>query len=39
MLSEWLKQVNPLPTWEDLADTVEMFDPSKAAEMRQNFAY
>ena len=38
MLSEWLKQVNPLPTWKELVDTVEDVDSSKAKEMRQYLA-
>ena len=33
MLSEWLKQVNPPPTWKQLADEVETIDPTKAQEI------
>ena len=36
MLSEWLKQVNPPPTWAKLADAVEPFDKAKAEELRNS---
>ena len=39
MLSEWLKQVNPPPTWEDLANAVEEIDQSKAQEIRSSIYY
>lgn len=38
MLSEWLKQVDPLPTWTNLVDAVEEVDSSKAKEIRQYVA-
>ena len=38
MLSEWLKQVHPQPTWTDIVDAVEEVDSSKAEEIRQNLA-
>ena len=34
MLSEWLKKIDPPPTWEALADAVETVDPIKAKEIR-----
>lgn len=34
MLSEWHKQIDPLPTWRDLAKAVERVDPQKAKEIR-----
>ena len=34
MLTEWLKQVNPPPTWSQLAGAVEPFDKAKAEEMK-----
>ena len=36
MLSEWLKQVNPPPTWSQLANAVEPFDKAKAEELRNS---
>ena len=30
MLSKWVKQINPQPSWVDLADAVEPFDESIA---------
>ena len=36
MISEWLKQVEPPPTWAALADAVENLDKSKAQEIRAN---
>ena len=33
MLSVWLKQIHPSPTWTALAGVVEQFDPSKADEL------
>ena len=35
MLSEWLKQVDPPPTWKDLADAVDVVDQQKAKEIRE----
>ena len=34
MLSWWLKQVTPPPTWAELVDAVEQIDESKAKELR-----
>ena len=39
MLSEWLRQIDPAPTWKDLADVVERFDFAKAKEIRDHFAH
>ena len=33
MLLVWLKQINPLPTWKQLADVVKAIDASKAQEI------
>ena len=38
MLSLWLKNTNPLPTWSTLADAVEHYDPAKAQEIRDSIA-
>lgn len=38
MLSEWLKQVDPRPTWTDIVDAVEEVNSSKAEEIRQHIA-
>lgn len=38
MLSEWLKQVHPPPTWAALADAVEIVDECKANEIRERNA-
>lgn len=37
MLSEWLKQVDPPPTWEDIAEAVESVNANKAQEIRKCF--
>ena len=34
MLFEWLKQVDPPPSWKDLADAVDNVDKQKAKEIR-----
>ena len=34
MLSEWLKKVDPHPSWAQLIEAVEPFDAAKAAELR-----
>lgn len=34
MISEWLKRVDPPPTWAALADAVETLDEVKAREIR-----
>ena len=36
-LQEWLNQIDPPPTWHELADVVEPFDCSKAQEIRQHY--
>ena len=36
MLSEWLKQIDPPPSWTALAESVEMIDSSKAMEIRKH---
>ena len=38
MLSEWLKQVDPPPTWAALADAVEHIDRLKANTIRTRFS-
>ena len=36
MLSEWLKQIDPPPTWTALAEAVEVIDESKAQKLREH---
>ena len=36
MLSEWLRQIDPPPSWTALADAVEEVDSSKAVEIRKH---
>ena len=38
MLSEWLRQIEPLPTWKELIDAVEVVDKGKAKEMSDSLA-
>ena len=38
MLSLWLKNKNPLPTWSILAGAIEHYDPAKAQEIRDSIA-
>ena len=38
MLSEWLKQIDPVPTWKELIDAVEIADKSKAKEISESLA-
>ena len=38
MTSEWLKQVTHPPTWNNLVTAVEVFNKSKAQEIRQRIA-
>lgn len=38
MLAEWLKSDDPSPTWNSLADAVELFNPTKATEIRSYIA-
>ena len=35
MLSEWLKLIDPPPTWTALAEAVEVIDKSKAQRLRE----
>ena len=35
LISWWLKQVDPSPTWKDLADVLETLDPQIALKIRQ----
>jgi hypothetical protein len=37
MLSEWLKQVDPPPTWAALVEAVEAVNQQKAQEIRTRF--
>ncbi len=37
MLSEWLKQVDPRPTWAALAEAVEPVDQAKAQQMKTRY--
>lgn len=37
LLDIWLKQTDPLPSWQGLADAVETFDPSTARKIRCNY--
>lgn len=34
MLSVWLRSVSPPPTWSNLADAIEPYDPARAKEIR-----
>ena len=36
MLSEWLRQIDPPPTWTALAEAVEVIDKSKAQKLREH---
>ena len=38
MLSEWLKQVDPPPTWRAVVDAVEAVDVSKAEDIKKYLA-
>ena len=38
MLREWLKRVDPTPTWEELIEAVRAVDTSTAQEMSQYLA-
>ena len=38
MLSEWLKQVDPEPTWASLVEAVENVDQQRAQEIRTRFS-
>jgi hypothetical protein len=37
MLSEWLKQVDPRPTWASLTEAVEPVDQAKAQEIKTRY--
>ena len=36
-LQEWLNQTESPPTWHELADVVEPFDPSRAQKIKQRY--
>ena len=38
MISEWLKSIDPPPTWSKLADAVKPFHPAMAKEIRDSVA-
>ena len=38
MLSEWFKQVNQSPSWDDLADAIEIIDSNKAKMLKRKQA-
>ena len=38
MLSEWLKKIDPSPTWKELIDTLKIIDPAKAKEIADSLA-
>ena len=38
MLSKWLKQVAPPPTWRGIVDAIEVIDQPKAQTLRQRIA-
>ncbi len=35
MITTWLKQISPPPTWNVLTDAVEVINPNKAEEIRK----
>ena len=37
MLEEWLKMIDPIPSWQQLAEVVEKMHPRKAAEIRAKY--
>ena len=37
MLSEWLKQADPPPTWKNITEAVERVDATKAQVIRKHF--
>lgn len=37
MISNWLRQTNPRPTWPALAEVVELFDPSLAQRIKTTY--
>ena len=39
MLSEWFKQVDPSPNWDDLADAIEIIDSNKATKLKGKQAH
>ena len=39
MLSEWLKMVEPSPTWEEIVDAVKQVDASAAKEIEETLAH
>ena len=39
MLSEWLKIVDPPPTWKNIVDAVQQLDASAAREIKETLAH
>ena len=39
MIRKWLKQVNPSPSWQDLAEAVKLIDPSIAERIIKQHCY
>ena len=39
VVRKWLKQVNPSPSWKDLAEAVELIDPSIAEKITKQYCY
>ena len=39
MVAEWLKQVDPPPTWKQLAEEVEIIDPTKAQNIKGKYIH
>ena len=37
MVDEWLKRIDPIPSWQQLAEVVEKMHPRKAAEIRAKY--
>ena len=38
IITTWLKQISPPPTWNLLADVVKVIDPNKAEEIKKLFS-
>ena len=37
MIVEWLKRVDPLPTWDELVKAVKPFDPTVAQKIQEEY--
>jgi hypothetical protein len=37
MLKEWLKMIDPPPSWEQLVDALKVIDECKAEELRRKY--